>query len=101
MKRLLAAGSGSIYQICKAFRKEECGRQHNLEFTLLEWYRVGFNHKQLMAEMDSLLQYVLQSKSAVIVSYADIFQEYVLCNPHSISKKEAAVVATLLTLPVI
>jgi lysyl-tRNA synthetase class 2 len=55
MKRLLAAGSGDIYQICKVFRDEQRGRWHNPEFTLIEWYRVGLDDAALMDEVEELL----------------------------------------------
>ena len=58
MKRLLAAGCGSIYQITPAFRQEEQGRKHNPEFTLLEWYRLDFDHHDLMQEVDALIRFV-------------------------------------------
>jgi len=63
MKRLLAAGSGSIFQICKAFRNNEAGRYHNPEFTLLEWYRVDFDLLQLMDEAEALVRLLFADKN--------------------------------------
>ena len=81
MKRLLAAGSGSIFQICKAFRHDESGRLHNPEFTLLEWYRVGFNHHDLMDEMDELLSLILKTDTADRSTYQDLFEKYGQLDP--------------------
>jgi lysyl-tRNA synthetase class 2 len=88
MKRLLAAGCGSIYQITKAFRKDESGQFHNPEFTMLEWYRLDFTHHDLMNEMDELLQLVLCSKPAERKSYADLFQLYLSIDPHAADLNE-------------
>jgi lysyl-tRNA synthetase class 2 len=94
MKRLLAAGSGSIYQICKAFRQGEVGRIHNPEFTMIEWYREGFDHHALMDEMDTLLQLILQTAPAERISYADLFQQHLGINPHYADEKMLAVSAS-------
>jgi lysyl-tRNA synthetase class 2 len=76
MKRLLASGSGPIYQICRAFRDGEAGRRHNPEFTILEWYRPGWDHHRLMDEVDELLASVLGSRSGERLSYASAFDRY-------------------------
>lgn len=85
MKRLLAAGSGSIYQVCKAFRQGELGRMHNPEFTLVEWYRTGFDHHQLMDDVAALV-----TKMAVGIRYFEkeerltyrtLFQKYLDLDP--------------------
>ncbi|MEJ1341513.1 MAG: EF-P lysine aminoacylase EpmA, partial [Candidatus Sedimenticola sp. (ex Thyasira tokunagai)] len=84
MKRLLAAGSGAIYQICKVFRDGEAGRYHNPEFTLLEWYRPGFDHHQLMDEMEQLIQGLLPSALPVRrISYGDLFRQHLDIDPFS------------------
>jgi len=82
MKRLLAAGSGSIYQINKAFRQGEIGIYHNPEFSILEWYRPGFDHHALMSEMDDLLQLILKTPPAERLSYAELFERQLGFNPH-------------------
>lgn len=84
MKRLLAAGSGSIYQVCKAFRGDENGRYHLSEFTMLEWYRVGFNDEDLMQEVDALLQTVFNTPPCIKVSYQDAFEKHLKINPHTV-----------------
>lgn len=82
MKRLLAAGSGPIYQIAKAYRLEEQGPAHNAEFSLLEWYRPGMNHHQLMQEVELLLRELTQLPAASHISYQSLFQQYLNINPH-------------------
>lgn len=59
MKRLLAAGSGDIWQICKVYRDGESGRWHNPEFTLIEWYRLSVDHHALMSDVERLISAVL------------------------------------------
>jgi lysyl-tRNA synthetase class 2 len=87
MKVLLSQGSGSIYQVCKAFRVDEVGRLHNHEFTMLEWYRVGFDEHQLMGEMDDFLQMVLDVAPAERVTYQSLFEKYLHINPHNVENK--------------
>ena len=88
MKRLLSAGSGSIFQICKAFRNEESGRFHNPEFTILEWYRINFDHFLLMDEMDQLLQLVLNCENARRCTYQQAFLEVLNVDPLTASLDE-------------
>jgi elongation factor P--(R)-beta-lysine ligase len=83
MKRLLAAGSGDIYQICHVFRGHEQGPLHHSEFTLLEWYRLGFGMQQLMDEVALLLQALLGAAALQprFVTYAQAMQAGVGCDP--------------------
>ncbi|MES9992861.1 MAG: EF-P lysine aminoacylase EpmA [Candidatus Thiodiazotropha sp.] len=83
MKRLLAAGSGPIYQICKVFRDGEYGPRHNPEFSLLEWYRPGLDYQQLMDEVAQLINgLTMQPMPVERVSYAQLFETYLDLNPH-------------------
>lgn len=82
MKRLLAAGSGAIYSLGKAFRLGERGSRHNPEFTLLEWYRPGFDHLALMKEVEELVKQVLGKPSCQYVSYREAFQQFLSIDPH-------------------
>lgn len=75
MKRLLAAGSGPIFQLARVFRDDELGRWHNPEFTLLEWYQLGIDHHTLMDEVDLFLQVILQSQPMIRKTYQQAFFE--------------------------
>ena len=82
MKRLLAAGSGPIYQICKCFRNhEEVSRYHNPEFTMLEWYRIQFDMMQMINEVDDLLQNILDCEPVERISYQKAFQRHLNIDP--------------------
>jgi lysyl-tRNA synthetase class 2 len=95
MKRLLAAGSGDIYQSCRVFRDDELGRWHQPEFTLLEWYRIGFDDDRLMTEVAELIGAALAAageaapRRTVRVRYADALQRAVGTAPQA----ETAVLA--------
>ncbi|MRX28527.1 EF-P lysine aminoacylase EpmA [Kangiella sp. HZ709] len=93
MKRLLAAGSGSIYQIGKAFRLEESGARHNPEFTMLEWYRVDFDHWALMDETFELLVKVLGQRQRVNYSYQEAFKVFLNINPFTISLEQLKILS--------
>jgi lysyl-tRNA synthetase class 2 len=82
MKRLLAAGSGDIYQICHVVRGLERGHQHNAEFTLIEWYRIGFTLDQLMSEVDTLVRHLLGDVAFTMSSERLTYREAFLRELH-------------------
>jgi len=84
MKRLLCAGSGPIYQIARVFRLEESGRHHNPEFTMLEWYRPGYDHHALMDEVEALLRALVPALPHAAfgrLSYRDAFLRHLGLDP--------------------
>ncbi len=82
MKRLLASGSGDIFQVCRVYRGAERGRQHNPEFTMLEWYRIGFALEDLMREVAALVGELLTTAPPVeFVSYRDALRRYADVDP--------------------
>jgi lysyl-tRNA synthetase class 2 len=83
MKRLVAAGSGPIYQVCKVFRDGERGRRHHPEFSLLEWYRPGWTLDALIDEVADLVRWLLERPAlgVEIVRYRDLFREHLDVDP--------------------
>jgi lysyl-tRNA synthetase class 2 len=93
MKRLLAAYQEPIFQIAKAFRAGEAGARHNPEFSLLEWYRPGFDHHQLIAEVVELVQHCLGERALYQFSYRQLFRERLQLDPFTASPAELERVA--------
>lgn len=91
MKRLLAAGSGSIYQLCSVFRDSDRGRYHHREYTMLEWYRVAWGYQRLMDEVEALVR-ELPAKSAPEQtqrwSYRDLFLHYLDLDPFTANSQQ-------------
>ena len=106
MKRLLANWQQAIYQICKAFRDDELGPNHNPEFSMLEWYRPGYSMEQLMMELTELVEAVCQGSRFTLsnlvtdnkpgferLSYQQAFERFAGFNPHQASSAQCHQVA--------
>jgi lysyl-tRNA synthetase class 2 len=85
MKRLLCAGAPDIFQVARVFREGERGRNHNPEFTMIEWYRLGMDHLDLVRDVEALLRRLLEPFREVgpsrIVTYSDAFRDCLGCDP--------------------
>ncbi len=94
MKRLLCAGSGDIWQLCKVFRAGEAGRKHNPEFSMLEWYRTGWDHTRLKDEVADLMALLLKGRfpqlPRINLSYADAMQHYAGLQVHAATDEDIA-----------
>jgi len=92
MKRLLASGIGDIYQLCKVFRDGERGRWHNPEFTMLEWYRLGFDDAALMSEVETLVGVMLAPERpfgpAERLTYAESIRRHAGVDPDECTDAE-------------
>ena len=104
MKRLLAAGSGDIWQICKVFRADERSALHNPEFTMLEWYRLGFDMAALIGEVTELVQALLRvggaaARAAQRLTYREAFLEHVGVDPLEADREALEIAAAPAALP--
>lgn len=85
LKRLLAAGVGDCYELGRVFRNGEAGGRHNPEFTLLEWYRIGWDHHRLLVETAALVNQALalvgRQATLQIIDYRSLYQQRVGVDP--------------------
>lgn len=99
MKRLLAEGSGDIYQLSHVFRSEEAGRHHNPEFTLIEWYRVGAPFESLIEETLELIRLFLGNIPVQTHTYIEVFKQYTGIDPRTATATALKTVAAKHDLP--
>jgi lysyl-tRNA synthetase class 2 len=92
LKRLLAAGIGDCYELGRVFRDGEAGGRHNPEFTMLEWYRIGWDHLQLIHETAELVRAALslvgRDASLGVVTYRDLYRSALSLDPFTASEQE-------------
>jgi elongation factor P--(R)-beta-lysine ligase len=93
MKWLLAGGAPAIFQVTRAFRRDERGRWHSPEFTIVEWYRSGDDMTAGIQLLDELAQATLGTPPALRTSYADAFREHIGLDPHTATTDELAAAA--------
>ncbi|RTE85679.1 MULTISPECIES: EF-P lysine aminoacylase EpmA [Gammaproteobacteria] len=88
MKRLLCAGIGDCFQISKVFRNDEISSRHNVEFSMLEWYRLGFTDVELMAEIELLMREIFPDVASQYLTYQDAFIRYAQVDPLAANAQE-------------
>lgn len=97
MKRLLALGSGDIYQLGHVFRDGECGSLHNPEFTMIEWYRIGFSFEEMVQETLQICHLFLGKIPATTLSYREAFIQYANLDPFTASVEQLQTQACILS----
>ncbi len=88
MKRLLSQGAGDIFQMSHVFRKDEMGRLHNPEFTMVEWYRVGMDFSAFIEETAEFIQLFLGRCPIKRISYADILHKALGIDVYTVEREE-------------
>lgn len=99
MKRMLADGFGDIFQVCKVFRDDELGRLHLPEFTMIEWYRLNFNLKNIINDTLNIITLILHDQYTNIpvekISYRDAFLKYLNIDPITVDIEKIIILANL------
>lgn len=89
LKRLLAAGIGDCYELGRVFRDGEAGGRHNPEFTMLEWYRIGWDHRRLLDETVALLQAALalvgRTAKVEVLDFGELYRQRLGLDPFTAS----------------